>query len=64
MCVCVCERERERERVCVCARERPSVGEETARERRWGDSERSSGTKRQRELARNLSPLRRRERRV
>ena len=58
VCVCVClcvsgtEKERERvsvsvcEWVCVCARvcvsERPSIGEETVRERRWGDSERAS----------------------
>ena len=28
--------------MCVCARERPSVGEETAREHRRGDSERAS----------------------
>ena len=41
MCVC------ERESVCVCVSERPSVGEETTRERRWGDSERASGTRRQ-----------------
>jgi len=64
--VCVCEREREGECVCVCVcvcarvcvSERPSIGEETARERRWGDSERASGTRRQRELARDRSPLR------
>ena len=60
----MCVRERERECVCVCVRERPSVGEETVRERQWGDSERASVTRRQRELARERSPLRRRERRV
>ena len=54
VCVCVCLRERERER----ASERPSIGEETTIERRWGDSERASGTRRQRELARDGSPLR------
>jgi hypothetical protein len=55
---CVCVRERESVCVCVCVSERPSIGEETARERRWGDSERASGTRRQRELARDRSPLR------
>ena len=66
MSVCVCVRERECVCVCVrvCVSERPSIGEETARERRWGDSERASGTRRQRELARDRSPLRRREHRV
>ena len=62
VCVCVRERERERERVCVCVcvcvSERPSIGEETAREHLWGVSERASGTRRQRELARDRSPLR------
>ena len=51
--VCVCERESVCVSVCVrvrarvCVSERPSIGEETARERRWGDSERASGTRRQ-----------------
>ena len=74
VCVCLCVSGTERERVsvcvsqcecvsvCVCARarvsERPSIGEETAREHRWGDSERASGTRRQRELARDRSLLR------
>ena len=54
--VCVCESVSVCARVCVS--ERPSIGEETARERRWGDNERASGTRRQRELARDRSPLR------
>ena len=59
-CECVCVRARAR----ACVSERPSIGEEIARERRWGDYERASGTRRQQELARDRSPLRRRERRV